>query len=193
MIVDEAFVDSRPEFSLLSAGEDLGSSRVLVLRSLGKFFGLAGARVGFALGSTQLLNLLEQRMISLLGAWPLSGPSREVAIQALSDRSWQQMQTRRLVECGQRLARLLSNLGYPPDGQTDLFCWLKTDQAVNWQQFLATQGIWCRRFDEPGAVRFGLPATKDQWQRLEEGLRELFSIEAKSIAGNAAVVDGVPA
>ena len=164
-----------------------------MLRSLGKFFGLAGARVGFALGSTELLKLLEQKMGSLLGSWPLSGPSREVAIQALADSGWQQMQTRRLVASGQRLARLLSNLGHSPEGHTDLFCWLKTDQAKSWQQFLATQGIWCRRFDEPSAIRFGLPATEDQWQRLEQGLRELFLIQARSGSVNSAVDEGVSA
>ena len=192
MIVDEAFVDSRPEQSLLSTQEHLCSSRVLVLRSLGKFFGLAGVRVGFALGSTELLRLLEQKMISLLGAWPVSGPAREVAIQALIDTNWQQQQRRRLLESGQRLAGLLSNFGHPPDGQTDLFCWLKKDRAADWQEFLATQGIWCRHFDEPNAIRFGLPATQDQWQRLEESLREMFLIEARSIPVKAPVDEGLP-
>lgn len=179
MIVDEAFVDSRPGFSLLSAAADLGSSRLLVLRSLGKFFGLAGARVGFALGSAQLLCLLEQKLTGLLGSWPISGPSREVAIQALSDRNWQQQQRQRLIDSGERLANLLSRLGHPADGESDFFCWLKTEHAIHWQQFLASQAIWCRRFDDPGAIRLGLPATEQEWQRLETSLGGLFSIQGR--------------
>ena len=175
MIVDEAFVDSRPGFSLLSAQADLCSSRILVLRSLGKFFGLAGARVGFALGSAQLLSLLAQKVTGLFGDWPVSGPAREVAIQALSDRNWQQQQRSRLTDSGQRLANLLSRVGHSADGKSDFFCWLKTEHAIHWQQFLASQAIWCRRFDDPSAIRFGLPATEQGWQRLETSLAALFS------------------
>ncbi|RLA05222.1 MAG: threonine-phosphate decarboxylase [Gammaproteobacteria bacterium] len=174
MIIDEAFVDSRPNLSLLPAINQVENSRILVLRSLGKFFGLAGARVGFALGSRQLIQLLEQKMTSLLGAWPVSGPARNVAMQALADLPWQQQQRRRLSNSNQRLVNLLAELAHPADGQSDFFCWIKSLQARQWQQTLAEQGIWCRCFTTPDAIRLGLPANESEWRRLKQALIKLF-------------------
>ncbi len=82
LVVDEAFVDATPESSLAA---HVGQPGLIVLRSLGKFFGLAGARVGFVLGESVLLERLADR----LGPWAVSGPSRWVAARALADRDWQ--------------------------------------------------------------------------------------------------------
>ena len=83
LIVDEAFMDIQPENSLASDSQLKG---LIVLRSLGKFFGLAGIRVGFALAETGML----QQIARELGPWHVSGPSQWVAQQALDDKSWQQ-------------------------------------------------------------------------------------------------------
>src|SRR3989338_9632468 len=55
LVVDEAFIDATPEHSLASACPRPG---LIVLRSLGKFFGLAGARVGFVLAEENILQPL---------------------------------------------------------------------------------------------------------------------------------------
>ena len=72
LIVDEAFADSQPEMSLLAPGQLLDN--VLVLKSLGKFFGLAGIRLGFAIGAEGVCRAIGQR----LGPWAVSGPALEV-------------------------------------------------------------------------------------------------------------------
>src|ERR1700722_14065746 len=89
LVVDEAFADSTPETSIARYTDRDG---LVVLRSLGKFFGLAGARVGFVLATKSLLN----ELADWLGPWAIAGPSRLVARAALSDRTWQETTRQRL-------------------------------------------------------------------------------------------------
>lgn len=65
LVVDEAFMDATPEESLANGVTEPG---LIVLRSLGKFFGLAGARVGFVFAVPELLHALERSLA--LGAYP---------------------------------------------------------------------------------------------------------------------------
>ena len=107
LIIDEAFADAEAENSLteLAGSEDL--PRLIVLRSLGKFFGLAGARVGFLFAASGIRDALREK----LGPWPISHPAREVARQALADSAWQQATRVQLLAASQRLATLLAPLG----------------------------------------------------------------------------------
>ncbi len=164
LVVDEAYMDPTPEASLCLQADRPG---LLVLRSLGKFFGLAGARVGFACGDPRLLDALREA----LGPWPLAGPSRRVAALALSDRAWQEDTRRRLPRESARLRRLLSAHGLTPHGGCALFQWLRCDQAPAIEAALARRGILVRRFDDPPSLRFGLPGDAAAWRRLEEALR----------------------
>lgn len=168
LVVDEAFMDCTPDQSLAPYSSRPG---LVVLRSLGKFFGLAGARVGFTLAAAAWLTELEAR----LGPWPVAGPARWVAQQALADRVWQQATRAQLRHAGERLARLLSEHGLPPDGGTALFQRVLTPQAAAIQHALAQHGILVRRFEQPSALRFGLPADAAQWQRLAQALSHIDS------------------
>ena len=163
LLIDEAFIDATPQQSMAPA---CGERGLIVLRSLGKFFGLAGARVGFVLAWPELLQALREQ----LGPWPISGPARKVARLALRDHPWQQHGRATLPAASQRLYTLLQQYGLPPSGGTALFQYCRTTQAEAWQQQLARQGIWVRRFDEPAALRFGLPGNETAWQRLEQAL-----------------------
>ncbi len=166
LVVDEAFIDVTPEHSLAPYSSRSG---LVVLRSLGKFFGLAGARVGFVCAEAKLLSRLE----SLLGPWPISGPARWVASAALRDRRWQASMRRQLVGQGSRLRALLTSHGYAPDGGCALFQWHSTPHARRLQEQLAAHGILIRRFDHPSSVRFGLPGDETDWQRLDTVLAEV--------------------
>lgn len=168
LIVDEAFMDSTPQQSLAAFTDRPG---LIVLRSLGKFFGLAGARCGFVLAEPVLL----ARLKDLLGPWAVSGPTREVARQALSDTQWQQATRQQLIAQGGRLKQLLSCYSLGPHGGTSLFQWLQHPQALNIHVALARQGIWTRYFDQPKSLRFGLPATEMQWQLLQQALQQLMN------------------
>jgi cobalamin biosynthetic protein CobC len=139
---------------------------LIILRSIGKFFGLAGIRCGFVISTPELLNKLNED----LGPWTISHPARYVANAALQDRLWQQQNRDSLPLQAQRLHQLLSAYGLQPDGGSDLFQWIKTEQASTIHHFLATRGILTRLFTHPSSLRFGLPKSEEQWVSLEEAL-----------------------
>ncbi len=164
LVVDEAFVDATPEQSLCNLA--VPRSGLIVLRSLGKFFGLAGIRSGFVFAMPSLLEQLEQ----LLGPWSLSHPAQWVTERALRDSSWQQLMRGRLVDESGRLARLLESVGLAPAGGTPLFQWAITPLAAEVATQMAQQGILIRLFETPSSLRFGLPFSEAEWLRLQEAL-----------------------
>jgi len=166
LIIDEAFIESSAQTSF--AQKDMPPG-LIILRSLGKFFGLAGARVGFILAHPELLS----RMQTLLGPWSVAGPSRFVAQAALLDRSWQAATGERLQQDGARLVQLLSNANLIPTGGCGLFQWVQTEQAQAIHLHLAQRGILTRIFTQPHSLRFGLPGSAAEWQRLGTALMQL--------------------
>lgn len=166
LLVDEAFMDATPEHSLCRACGDEG---LVVLRSVGKFFGLAGARAGFVCAAPALLTALRER----LGPWTVSGPSRWVVTRALGDRSWQQEARTYLHVASRRLHALLTRHGLVPAGGCALFQWCPHAQAGRVQRALAGQGILVRAFDTPPSLRFGVPADAAAFARLDAALAEL--------------------
>ncbi|MCK4493250.1 MAG: threonine-phosphate decarboxylase [Methylococcales bacterium] len=161
LIIDEAFIDNTPENSLGSLSPRKG---LIILRSVGKFFGLAGVRCGFILAEPHFLQQLELR----LGIWSISHPSRYIVTQALKDFSWQQHTLKALTQHSQRLQQLLEKQGLKVTGSHALFQWIKTDSAQKIHHELAQQGIFTRLFDQPQSLRFGLP--KNKAQRLQLAL-----------------------
>ncbi|MBC7697446.1 MAG: threonine-phosphate decarboxylase [Bacteroidia bacterium] len=165
LIADEAFIDVTPEHSIAKHAHLEG---LFVMRSLGKFFGLAGARVGFLLGAQQMLLKAQEE----IGPWSITGPSRLIAKQALLDQSWQLSARLQLPKSSLRLAELLTKYGLTPTAGTALFQFVPTFQAQLLQQDFAQEGVWVRLFNEVPALRFGLPPD-DGWDRLELVLKKL--------------------
>ena len=169
LVVDEAFIDATPEHSLCADGPRDG---LVVLRSVGKFFGLAGARAGFVCAAPALLEALRER----LGPWALSGPTRHVLMQALADRGWQAAARTRLVATGARLRASLDDCGLDDGDGCAYFQWRRHPEASALHDALARRGILVRCFDSdeatPPSLRFGLPADDAGFARLEHGLRE---------------------
>jgi cobalamin biosynthetic protein CobC len=163
LVVDEAYMDPTPEFSLAAYCPRPG---LIVLRSLGKFFGLAGIRVGFVLAEPELL----ERLAALLGPWTVSGPSRWVAREALADSPWQEAVRQRLPENARQLADLLTAAGLTPAGGCALFQWCPGVKAARRQEALARQGILTRRFADPPGLRLGLPGSVSASERLATAL-----------------------
>ncbi len=164
LIVDEAFIDATPEESVTALAGTADAPNLIVLRSLGKFFGLAGARVGFIFGKPELL----QRMAEAMGPWAVSGPARAVARMALADRDWQAKTRGELLAAGSRLGKLLAAFGEVK--QTPLFATLNLPEAEALHQHLTRRGILTRRFEQQPLLRFGLPAGEGDWQRLADAL-----------------------
>ncbi|MFM0101398.1 threonine-phosphate decarboxylase CobD [Paraburkholderia nemoris] len=164
LLIDEAFADAMPSASLAASTDRDG---LIVLRSPGKFFGLAGVRAGFVLGAPALLDTLRLT----LGAWTVSGPARHAVKAAFEDVTWQQ-QMRTLLEAeSARLVSLLQAHGFTTHS-TPLFAWTADERAAALHEALAQRGVWTRLFTATGSVRFGLPASDTEWTRFEESLRE---------------------
>jgi cobalamin biosynthetic protein CobC len=162
LVVDEAFMDvGPPGFSL--AG-DVGCGNLIVLRSFGKFFGLAGMRLGFAL----LDRPSAVRLAAMLGPWAVSGPALAIGTAALADTAWIEVTRHRLVEASGRLDGILIGAGLGIPGGTALFRLARTPAAPALFHHLGRAGILVRKFpDNTTWLRFGLPASEEEWQRLQ--------------------------
>ncbi|AHE34332.1 threonine-phosphate decarboxylase CobD [Burkholderia pseudomallei] len=166
LIVDEAFSDAESD-AHASLAADTHRDGLVVLRSVGKFFGLAGVRAGFALAAPALL----ARLRDALGAWTVSGPARHAVLAAFADAAWQHAMRERLAHDGARLAALLRAHGFVTHA-TPLFSWSADPRAHALHDALAARGIWTRYFAHAPSVRIGLPAGDDDWRRLERTLAE---------------------
>jgi cobalamin biosynthetic protein CobC len=164
LVVDEAFIDATPAASISGAVPRPG---LIVLRSLGKFWGLAGVRAGFVLAEQQVLADLR----SLLGPWQLSHPARWIAQRALADTAWREATMTRLRQESERLAGLLDQHGWRSPSGCALFRWVPTERAAWLSDALAKQAVLVRCFDN--GVRFGLPGDEPAWLRLDAALKEV--------------------
>lgn len=166
LIVDESFADARPDLSLAPALPP----NVLVLRSFGKFWGLAGLRLGFVLARPDLLG----RLSDTAGPWAVNGPALHVGAQAMADRAWADATVLYHAEAALRLDRLAIRAGWRPAGGTHLFRLYDTRHAAAAQEGLARAHVWTRRFPySPAWLRLGIPGSHDEWDRLSEALREI--------------------
>lgn len=164
LIVDEAFCDVVPELSLASA---VGAPGLIILRSFGKFYGLAGLRLGFALTDP----VVAKRLSTFLGPWAVSTPAIIIGKAALSENTWITVTRQQLKLASNRLDRILGASGMEIVGGTSLFRLVATNQAKTIYQVLAQCGIMVRQFQyDPNWLRFGLPGSEKDWQRLEVAL-----------------------
>ena len=167
LVVDESFADAEAGLSLVPLLPGLGDKGV-VLRSFGKFYGLAGVRLGFALASPDMA----ARMRALAGPWAVAGPALAIGAVALADRDWQAATAARLHGDAARLSALLAErAGWATVGACALFVTAETGDALAVQARLARARIWTRAFPySRGWLRLGLPGDAEEWARLEAAL-----------------------
>ncbi len=162
-IIDESFCDITPEASLIALAATPGT---LVLKSFGKFWGLAGLRLGFVIGDPELVDTLSQ----MLGPWPVAGPALDIGARALADPGWADSTRARLTADTARLDALVTNAGADLVGGTTLFRLYDVPDALAWQDRLARHHIWSRVFPyNPRWLRLGLPGPL-HWPRLISAL-----------------------
>lgn len=160
LVVDESFADPRPDLSVAPARPE----NVTVLRSFGKFWGLAGLRLGFAIAAPALLARLAERA----GPWSVSGPALEIAATALSDPQWAEDTITWLSEAALHLDQIVTAQGWPLAGGTHLFRLYDTPNAAQAQALLARAGIWSRIFPwHPHWIRLGIPGNRAEFDRVE--------------------------
>lgn len=163
LVVDEAFGDTVPQASVARWSDRPG---LVVLRSVGKFFGLAGLRLGFVAAEQDLL----KRLAEWLGPWSVSGPAQDIGMAALSDHAWQEATRMRLLQSGERLHDLLARFDIDASG-TALFQWWPEREPEAFASHMAEQGIWVRLFPAKArGIRLGLPGDEAGWQRLQHAL-----------------------
>ncbi|WP_313202694.1 threonine-phosphate decarboxylase CobD [Pseudomonas sp.] len=165
LLVDEAFMDNSPQHSVADCAERPG---LIVLRSFGKFFGLAGVRLGCVVAEPSLL----RRLAEWLGPWTVSGPTRALAQACFVDQAAHRAQIERCALASRRLAALLQSCGLAPSGGCDLFQYVRSTRAARLHDFLARRGILVRLFERPAAIRLGLPASAADEQRLAQALAD---------------------
>ncbi|KAA9007045.1 threonine-phosphate decarboxylase [Histidinibacterium aquaticum] len=165
-IIDESFCDTLPARSHVALTDRPGT---IVLKSFGKFWGLAGVRLGFAIGHPETLADLAER----LGPWAVSGPALEIGARALEDIGWADETRERLEDDARRLDELAADRGATVMGGTSLFRLIETAEGRAWQDALARHRIWSRVFPWSGRLlRLGLPAPSE-WARVEEALADV--------------------
>lgn len=164
LVVDEAFVDAQDDASIVPLiGPD---TPVIVMRSFGKFFGLAGVRLGFAIGPVALI----ARWRAMLGSWPLSAAAIAIGTAAYGDSGWIAATRLQLVDRAAALDAMLARHGLAATGASPLFRLIDCDAAALFAH-LARQGILTRPFDyDPRWLRLGVPATAQDLDRLDRAL-----------------------
>lgn len=167
LIVDEAFIDCEDIVSSVGLSHQSG---LIVLRSTGKFFGLAGVRSGFVFAEKSLL----EKMNEALGQWALTGVSRFVTKKALIDIGWQQQTKKNLQLASEKMhGMIVESTGVKPSG-SHLFKTIMHPQAeVIYQQF-AYHGVLIRLLDNKQGIRFGLPK-ESQWGKVSEVFEKVFA------------------
>jgi cobalamin biosynthesis protein CobC len=164
LLVDESFADALPDLSLAPRATRPG---LLIVRSFGKFYGLAGLRLGFVLGCEEEIAALA----AIAGPWPVSGAAIAIGTRALLDLEWAKATSARLEHDCLRLDAEVERLGWTIVGGTPLFRLYETGDARAANEQLARAHIWSRVFAEkPGWLRLGLPGNETEWARLVSAL-----------------------
>ena len=165
LVVDEAFMDVGPPGASLAA--EVARGNIVVLCSFGKFFGLAGIRLGFALAAPPMA----ARLSAALGPWAVSGPALAVGAEALADAAWIERTRSLLAKAAKRLDAILTGAGLEIVGGTSLFRLARTPAAQALFHHLGRAGILTRVFAEQRDwLRFGLPGSTQEWRRLRAGM-----------------------
>ncbi len=162
VVVDEAFAD----LECCSLAQLVPAPGLILLRSFGKTYGLAGVRLGFALTNPGLATALR----AALGPWAVSGPALHAGLHALADEAWRATAATRLTDDAARLDASLRCAGCHVIGGTRLFRLVDHPNAPILADRLGEAGILVRRFPgQPGRLRFGIPGPPD-WDRLHAAL-----------------------
>ena len=162
-VIDESFCDVTPAASHIARATRPGT---LILKSFGKFWGLAGLRLGFAIGDPALI----ARLREALGPWQVSGPALEIGARALEDRAWAEATRARLAADTARMDGLVTAKGAQLVGGTTLFRLYEVDDAQAWFTRLGQAHVLTRIFPYSKTwIRLGLPGP-DGWDQLERAL-----------------------
>ena len=162
LIIDESF-------KMFSSRRIQKFDNVIQINSLGKFFGLAGVRLGFVSGPSDFIKLVRV----MLGPWPISSIAAEIGIIALSDKTWISEMEKILLEGSNVLHKACSTKNWKLVGKTNLFHTYATSSCLEVEEQFAAHYIWIRTFDYSKSwVRLGIPTSKYEWKRVRQALNK---------------------
>ncbi|MFT6272405.1 MAG: cobalamin biosynthetic protein CobC [Dinoroseobacter sp.] len=168
LVIDESFADIDANLTMRALAHRPG---VIILKSFGKFWGLAGLRLGFAIALPDTIAKLRDR----IGPWAVSGPALEIGTRALLDHGWAQRTRARLHADAARLDDMVTATGAAKlVGGTPLFRLYDTTNAISAQEALGQHHVWTRAFPYSATwLRLGLPGSPRAWAQLETALKDL--------------------
>lgn len=164
LVVDEAFCDVCDNASMLIADP---IENLIVLKSFGKFFGLAGARIGFVFAHNDVLHQIEQ----LQGPWSVSGPSISVAKYVLTCDGIHQDLLREISSRHSQFIQMLSDTRLKIIGGTKLFTLIEHENATDLHEHFLNKKILTRKFDYNACwLRLGLTSSTEEDLRLKQAI-----------------------
>lgn len=169
LIVDEAFIDFHPEYSLMPLLGASKASNVIVLRSFGKFSGLPGARLGVIGASPMVCSQLDE----IAPLWGISGPSLEIMLRALSDKAWYESVKKKLALQANKLAALLNENFDHVKSEVLLFQTVFSKDAQLWFNALVREGVYPRLLDCCSGMRFSIPKQGEEFEQLALAFRRI--------------------
>ena len=162
LIIDESF-------KMFSSRRTLNFSNIIQINSLGKFFGLAGVRLGFVSGPSEFIKTVKE----MLGPWPVSSLAAEIGIVALNDKVWISEMEKILVTESNALHVVCNSRNWELVGRTSLFHTYATSSCLEVEKQFAAHGIWVRTFDYSKTwVRLGIPTSENAWTRVKQALNQ---------------------
>ena len=162
LIIDESF-------KMFSSRKTQKFNNIIQINSLGKFFGLAGVRLGFVSGPSDFIKTVK----AILGPWPVSTLAAEIGIVALNDKVWISEMEKILVTESNTLLEACSSKNWELIGKTSLFHTYATSSCLEVEKQFAAHGIWIRTFDYSKTwVRFGIPTSENEWTRVKRALNQ---------------------
>lgn len=166
LVVDEAFGDVYPNVSIVPEQAE----NVITLRSFGKFFGLAGIRLGFAICNPQISNALRARF----GPWNVSGPALRIGVQAFGDAGWIEKSRNEIIQHCDAQKEVLEACGLKFIGGAGLFMEFDYPEAKRLHHALQQEHILVRSFpSRESRLRFGLCENMAALERLALTLKKL--------------------
>ena len=162
LIIDESF-------KMFSSRRIQKFDNVIQINSLGKFFGLAGVRLGFVSGPSDFIKSVR----GMLGPWPVSSIAAEIGKIALNDKTWISQMEKILLEGSNVLHRACNTKNWKLIGKTNLFHTYATSSSLEVEKQFAAHYIWIRTFDYSETwVRLGIPSSKYEWTRVRQALNQ---------------------
>ena len=160
LIIDESF-------KMFSSRKTQNLDNLIQINSLGKFFGLAGVRLGFVSGPSDFIKSVRK----ILGPWPISSLAAEIGLVALSDKIWISQMEKILLAGSTALHAACNSKNWRLVGKTNLFHTYATSNCFEVEEQFAAHGIWVRTFDYSETwVRIGIPTSEHELTRVKKAL-----------------------